>query len=98
MLTVALRLIKRLVQPLRPPLHQPTEKHRAQATEENQTSSESVERLMLGGEEVRREPVRALTHTVCDGDQSCFLAARRRNKRRLPRELQVETVVRAADQ
>lgn len=42
--------------------------------------------------------MRALTHTVCDGDQSCFLAARRRNKRRLPRELQVETVVCAGDQ
>ena len=53
---------------------------------------------MLGREEVRREPVRALTHAVGDGDESCFLAAWRGDQSRLPRELQVETVVGAADQ
>lgn len=97
-LTVTLRLVERLVQPLRPPLHQPTEKYRAQAAEKDQTSSESVVRLMLGREEVWREPVRALAHAVRDGDESCLLAAWRGDQSRLPRELQVETVVGAADQ
>ena len=83
-LTVTLRLVERLVQPLRPPLHRPAEKHRAQAAEKNQTSSESVVWLMLGREEVRREPVRALAHAVRDGDESCFFAARRRNQCCLP--------------
>ena len=97
-LTVALCFVELLVEPLGPPLNGKAEDDGAQAAEENETTPESVEGLVLGGEEVWREPVRALANTVGDRDQSCLLAARCRNQGRLPRELQVETVVGAADQ
>lgn len=98
MLAVSFRLIKLLVQPLGPPLNTPTEKCRAKAAEQDETASESVERLMLGREEVGREPVGALAHTIRNRDEGCLLTTWSRNQRRLPRELQVQTVVGTADQ
>lgn len=84
MFTVALSFVELLVEPLCPPLDGEAEDDSAQAAEENETTSESVERLILGGEEVWREPVGALADTVGNGDQSCFLAARCGNQGRLP--------------
>jgi hypothetical protein len=97
-LTVSLRLIELLVKPLSPPLDNKAKHNRAKAAEKNESASESVVRLVLGREEIGREPMRALADAVCDGDQSCFLAAGSWHQSRLPRELQVETVVGAADQ
>lgn len=97
-LTVTLRLIKLLVKPLRPPLDTKAEENSAKAAEENKSTTKSVVRFLAGGEEVRREPVRALADAIGNGNQSCFLAARSRHQSRLPRQLQVETVVGAADQ
>lgn len=53
---------------------------------------------MLRREEIRRKPMRALTHTIRNRNQRSLLAPRRGNQRRLPRKLQVEAVVGAADQ
>jgi len=97
-LTVTLRLIKLLVKSLGPPLNSEAKQDRAKAAKQNESTSKSVKRLLAGREEVRREPVRALADAVCNGDQSCFLAARRWDQSGLPGELQVETVVRARDQ
>lgn len=79
MLTVPLRLVKLLVESLRPPLYSEAKQNRAKAAEQNESTSKSVKRLLASREEVRREPVRALADTVGDSDQSCFLAARRRD-------------------
>lgn len=98
MLAIPLRLIERLVQTLRPPLDTPAKQHRAKAAEKNKPSSESVERLMLGWEEIRRKPMRALTDAVGDGDQRGFLRSRRGHQSCLPGQLQVQAVVRAADE
>jgi hypothetical protein len=92
-LTVALCLIELLVQSLSPPLDGPCEESSAQAAEQNQTTTQSVERLLASGEEVRRVPMRALTDTVGNGNKRCFLAAGSRYKSGLPGQLQVETVV-----
>ena len=97
-LTVALRLVKLLVKSLSPPLNSEAKQDRAKAAEQNESTSESVERLLAGREEVRGEPVRGLADTIRNGDQSCFLAARCRDQGRLPGELQVETVVGARNQ
>lgn len=95
---VALRLIELLVESLRPPLDGPAQQHRTQAAEQDQASSKAVEGLLRRGKEVRREPVRALTDAVGNGDECSFLASRCRHQRRLPGQLQIEPVVRAADE
>lgn len=96
-LAIALCLIELLVESLCPPLDTEAEKDSAQASEQDESTSESVEGLLAGREEVGREPVRALADTVCNGDQSCFLAARRGDQGCLPGKLQVETVVSTCD-
>ena len=92
-LTVALCLVELLVQSLGPPLDGPCEKSSAQAAEQNQTTTQSVERLLASRKEVRRVPVGALTDTVGNSNQRRFLAARGRHKSGFPGQLQVETVV-----
>ena len=98
MLAISLRLIKLLVKPLRPPLHTKAKQNGAKTSKKNKSTSKSVERLLASREEIRREPVRALTNTVRNRNQSRFLAARGRDQSRLPGELQVQTVVGSGDQ
>ena len=86
----ALSLVEPLVELDGAPLDQTSTDNGGNAAEENQTTTKAVEGLLAGGEEVRAEPMAGLRDTVCDGNQRGFLTAGSRDKRGLPRQLQVE--------
>lgn len=97
-LTVPLRLIKLPIKPLCPPLHSKAQQNRTKTSKKNKPTPKPIKRLLARREEIRREPVRALTNTIRNRNQRRFLAARRRHQRRLPGQLQVEAVVGAGDE
>lgn len=86
----ALSLIELLVELNSAPLDQTGTENGGNTAEENQTTAKAVEGLLAGREEVRAEPMAGLRDAVCDSNQRGLLTTGRRDKRSLPRQLQVE--------
>lgn len=89
-LSPSLSLVEPLVELNSTPLDQTGTDNGSNTAEENQTTSKAVEGLLAGGEKVWAEPMASLRNAVCDGNQRGLLTTGRRDKRRLPRQLQVK--------
>ena len=73
-LTVALCFVKLCIQTLCPPFDCPADSSGTSTSKQNQPTAQSIERLLSSGEEVRREPVRALADTIRDCNAGEMLA------------------------
>src|SRR5690242_17770236 len=93
-----IRLIKSLGQFHRPATNQTSPDHTFRASKQNKTSPETIVGFLASREEIRAKPMANLRDTVRNRNQRSLLTARRRYKRRLPRQLEVEARVGATDE